>query len=485
MSISATLNNAFTGLTAAARGADVISQNLANALTDGYGRRQLELSSRSLGGAGGGVTIEGVSRQISPAILADRRLADAREGGSQRTRNFLAAIEAALGAPGEPGALTARYEAFESALTAAISRPDSGPRLNAVLDAAKALTAQFGMATDAIQAERSAADQAIATEVETLNSALDRLVELNRDVRVAMATGNDANAYLDERQRLVDQVSAIVPVREIPRENGQIALITTGGAVLLDGLAAEVGFTPTATIVAGMSVESGALSGLTLRGLPVSATAEGGLLGGGSLGANFTVRDNLAPLAQQRLDAVARDLVERFQDPAADPTRTAGSPGLFTDWGAALDPANETGLAGRLRVNALADPAQGGEAWRLRDGLGAVAPGPVGQAAGLMALANALTGLREPASGGFSPGNRSAPGLVADMLAGIGVARQTAESDLAYAAARRENLRGAELASGVDTDQELQRLLVVEKAYAANARVVTAAEAMLDRLMEI
>ena len=485
MSISGSLSNAFSGLTAAARGAEVISQNLANVLTEGYGRRELILSTLSLGGAGAGVQVEGVARVVNQVVLTDRRLADAALSSQEALRDFHASVESLVGAPGEPGSLSSRLEEFEAALVAAASRPDAGPRLDAVLTAATSLADQFGAISDGIQEQRMAADAAVAGEVDRLNAALKRIVELNSDIRAELASGRDPSAFMDERQRLIDSVSEIVPVREIPRENGMVALISAGGAVLLDGLAGEGEFTPTATITPDMTLASGALSGLGFRGQPTTASATAGFLGGGALGALLTIRDELAPAAQARLDAVARDLVERFEDPAADPTRASGAPGLFTDRGAAFSAADEVDLAARLAVNAAVDPARGGALWRLRDGLGAAAPGPVGQAAGLNALAQALTALRTPVSGGFVGGARSAAGLAAELLSGVGVARQTAESGLAYASARAEALKSAELAGGVDSDQELQQLLLVEQAYSANARVVAAAEAMLDRLMEI
>lgn len=483
MSISGSLANAYSGLTAAARGAEVVSQNLANVLTEGYGRRELMLSTRNLGGTGGGVRIDGIARAVDPAVLGERRLADAAGARDEGLAAFFARIEAAVGTPGEPGALSTRLAEFESALVAASSRPDTAPRLEAAVEAARSLAATFGTITGAIQEQRMAADAAIATEVGRLNAALVRIDELNHDIRVERASGRDPSSLLDERQRLVDTVAAIVPVREVPRDGGQIALFTTGGAVLLDGLAAEVGFTPTATITADMTLASGALSGLTFRGLPAAAGAASGMLGGGSLGALMAVRDELAPQAQARLDAVARDLVERYE--GADATLSPGAPGLFTDRGAAFSALDEAGLAGRLQINAAVDPAQGGAIWRLRDGLAAAAPGPVGQAAGLQALAAALSDPRVPGSGGFAGGARTAQGLTGEFLSGIGTARQRAEGDLAYSITRRDAMKSAELANGVDSDQELQQLLLVEQAYSANARVVAAAEAMLDRLMEI
>ena len=45
--------------------------------------------------------------------------------------------------------------------------------------------------------------------------------------------------------------------------------------------------------------------------------------------------------------------------------------------------------------------------------------------------------------------------------------------------------RQLEREGGIDTDRELQALLLVEQHYGANARVVQAVDGMLQRLMEI
>ena len=62
----------------------------------------------------------------------------------------------------------------------------------------------------------------------------------------------------------------------------------------------------------------------------------------------------------------------------------------------------------------------------------------------------------------------------------------TADSSLASSSARAQAAGDAEAAvMGVDTDQEMQTLLLVERAYAANARVIQTAQAMIDTLMEL
>ena len=42
-----------------------------------------------------------------------------------------------------------------------------------------------------------------------------------------------------------------------------------------------------------------------------------------------------------------------------------------------------------------------------------------------------------------------------------------------------------ELETGVDTDAEMQKLLLIEQAYAANAKVMTAADEMIQLLLQI
>jgi flagellar hook-associated protein 1 FlgK len=222
-----------------------------------------------------------------------------------------------------------------------------------------------------------------------------------------------------------------------------------------------------------------------MNGKPVTFGDGSGKLDGGAMSANFRLRDVDAPLQQKRLDAAARDLIARFADPATDTTLPAGAPGLFTDAGAAFNAATETGLAGRLAVNAAADPAKGGALWRLRDGLGATAEGPPGEAALLTALHGRLNAFISPASGGFEPGARSFSGLASDVLSYVSRARNGAEAEQSYAAARHDSLRADELAAGVDTDQQLQSLLLIERAYGANAQVIKTVDSMIQILLGI
>ena len=479
MSLSLSLSSAVSGLQASARSAELVSSNVANALTDGYGRRDIQLTARSLGGTGSGVEITGVVRVTDHVLLSDRRVAQANMAGSAVLADAFARLEAAIGTPGDAASLGGKIAGLDSALLAATSRPESEQRLAAVLAAAQGLATQVGKASIAVQMERERADDRIAENVKELNDTLAKVAALNAQILKQVVADRDASPLMDQRQQLIDKIAEIVPLRQIDRDTGQIALISTGGAVLLDGRPALFGFTPVGKVTPDMTLASGALSGLTMNGKPVTFGDGSGKLDGGAMAANFRLRDIEAPVQQVRLDALARDLIARFANPSVDTTLTSGAPGLFTDAGAAFNAATETGLAGRLAVNTAADPANGGALWRLRDGLGATTEGPPGESALLTALRGQLTAFLAPASGGFAPGARSFTGLASDMLSYVSRARTGAEAEQSYTAARYNSLRADELAAGVDTDQQLQSLLLIERAYGANAQVIKTVDSMI------
>jgi flagellar hook-associated protein 1 FlgK len=485
MSISATLSNALTGLTAASRGAQIVSSNVANANTEGYARREIELSPRLVGGVGAGVQVDGINRIVDNTVLRERRLAEAAVGNNDVLTGFYEDLLNLTGTPDDGSSLSAAFVDLETSFLEASFRPDSETRLYSVLNAAEALTRKINGVSDGIQKLRQDADEAIASQVAILNQSLVQIADLNAEILRAKGSNLDYPALLDQRQRLVDEISQIVPIRELPRDNDTIALYTLTGGLLLDAKPAQFSFEATAPITPDMTLTSGALSVLQVNGQNMSTSGAFSPIAGGSLAGLFTLRDELAVEAQTNIDEVARSLAARFESPTLDTTLLVGEPGLFTDSGSPLNPTDQVGLAGRLSVNSLVDPAVGGAVWRLRDGLGAATPGPTGNPTLLNGSLAALEALEPPVAGSFGVASRSASEFASSLISQIGRAQQASENRLSFERARLTGLQDAERRDGVDTDQELQKLLLIEQAYAANARVVQAADELLQALLRI
>lgn len=488
MSLSSVLNTAAGGLRAQARAADVVSGNVANALTPGFVRRDLLLEADALGA---GVKVSGVARTFDPVITAERRLAQADAAKADTLSAGLQSIESAIGDPTETGSLSQLVAQFSASLIEAESRPDSDLRLQLAVDAAGALTRKLNAVGTAIQETRTRADTEIAALVDRVNTAVAQVAELNAQIVKLDAESRQSTPLQEARQQIIDGIADIIPIREVARANGTVSLYTGDGATLLDGTPQRIDFTPVGAVQPWMSFEGGALSGLTLSGLPLEVDGSRSLLGDGQLRAQFDLRDNVGPEAQIAIDAISRDLIERFQDPALDPTLAAGpppDPGLFTDGGGAFDatvPFAEEGLAQRLALNPAVDRNAGGEVWRLRDGMGAAGPGDPGNAALISALSDRLSQARAPASGPEAGTPRAFGGLTANFLSSVAVARQAADADAAFHTTQTEAYRQAEAAFGVDMDDELQKLLLVEQAYAANARVIQTVDVLLEQMLRL
>jgi flagellar hook-associated protein 1 len=431
------------------------------------------------------VQILGVTRDVDRHLLGERRVAQAGGGDRDVRAGFLSRLEQTLGTPDSAGSLAARLAAFDQSLVEAAGRPESQARLGVIATTARSLIDGLATVADDIQSARATADRRIGEEVGKLNATLGHLHALNVELRSFTGAGREISALLDERQRLIDEVAAIIPVREIPRDLNQIALFTVGGAPLLEGSPSVIGFSSTHTITPDMTQALGGLSGITINGRPYDTAGSASPILGGTLGALFAVRDEMAVTAQGQLDAVARDLVERFSAAGIDPTLAPGAPGLFTDAGLAFNPLDEVGLSSRLRLNALADPAQGGALFRLRDGLGAATEGPPGNGALLGAMHDALTGSRPMSSTAFTAGSRSFATLTGDLMSDASARRLSAQSEQTFAAAKLTALTDLEAQDGIDTDREMQELLVIEKNYAANAKVIQAVADMIDTLIRL
>ncbi|SDH32908.1 FlgK family flagellar hook-associated protein [Alloyangia pacifica] len=486
MSLTGALSNATSGLTANSRAATVVASNIANATTENYGRRVLDTASRG-SGSHGGVTVLGVTRLVDSAVLSDRRLSDAAAGFASDMEAFATRFGGVVGESGAAGSLTGRLSVFETALVSAAADPASTQRLQTLAQAGLDFTDTLNTLSFELQQSRVEADASIARQVDRLNIGLARVRALNEAISAEVIRKGDAASLKDERQRVIDELAEIVPLRVVERPLGAQALYAASGTVLLDptinSAPAEIGFTATGAIDAAMTLAGGALSELSLNGVAISSS-NSGPLGGGTLGAQLQIRDVLAPELQAGLDGLSRDLIDRFAPGGPDTTLAAGDPGLFTDAGAAFDPLDEAGLAGRITLNALVDP-EGGGPWRLRDGLGAASQGPVGDATLITGYMAAMEALTVPASASLGTGSKGFAQHVAEFHSAMSLTRVRAEDALSFTQARNTALREIELSKGVDTDAELQALIRIEQSYAANARVVSVVDELMQRLLAI
>jgi flagellar hook-associated protein 1 FlgK len=492
MSLQAALSTALTSLAAEQRASAVIANNVANAQTAGYVRRDLPRSENLVAGAGQGVAT-GVTQRAADAVLAAAsRSADGAEAFASRMRSLLDTYTSVIGQPADERSLSSRLGAFEEAMTALSVAPENAVAQSQALAAAQDLVASFHEMDAAISRTRTEADLSVATEVDAVNTALQNLKEVDRQLAQASARGASTAEYEDKRDTILADIATKLPIRIYDNGPGKLLVTSDGGSTLYDsGTVHALSFTHTPGIASDLrrngvapytnGLQDIAVGGMTLR-----------ISDSGSIAANLKMRDEVMPRFADMLDKVAGHLAETFQ--TADPSRSGMQAGLFTrdDDGDGLgstsfDPAAPpVGMARTIAINPQVDPDQGGKLWRMRDGMQAGAEGKASDNSIILGWLDAMEANRSyPASTGLagSMGLSQATSQAIGLMQGERATwtdRAATRGSIALQA--REDLTNK---TAVNVDEELQRLLMVQQTYSASVQVIQAATKMLDQLSSL
>jgi flagellar hook-associated protein 1 FlgK len=485
MSIDAALYTAMSSLDLQQQQADVISSNIANASTPGYADRTLPQLEAVAGGDASGVMAAPLQR-LSNAVATDTANQTAgAQAYSQTMVNGLTSYTQVLGQPSDTTSLPAQLSALNTALTSLSASPDEPALQTGAVTAAQNLVGTFNTLSASVASAREQADQNIAVGVTTVNQTLDQLAQNEAGLQQASASGESTAAFQDTQNQLLSTLSQQLPIKVYQESNDGLIVTTDGGTTLLDGSVDHLSFTPTATIPANMQQTGdpatgmiGGLSGVTVNGQPIAVSQNG------SIAANLQLRDVTLPAFNQQLDQLAGNTIVAFQQ--ADPTVGSGQTGIFTANGAAVnqnDPAQIPGLAASISLNASVDPTQGGEAWRMLDGAQATTQGSTSSNSTVLAF---IQGLNQAQSYDTSSGLPGSMTLTAATSEVTGLQQSTLTNWTATNTSATQQAQSAQTAltnaTGVNIDDEMQKLLIVQQSYAATTEVIQAAAKMMDEL---
>lgn len=469
MSLSGALNSATAGLHTTQGQSRIAADNVSNAMTPGYVRREAVLVTAS-GGQGGAVISE-VRREVDATLQRMSRLENSRMTQYQSIQEGLTTYTAYLGQPGDGTSPADRFNDFQNSLTTLVNMPSSNGAQTSVALAAEDLVRSVKGAATTLSTTLNDVNMEIRYEVADLNTALYQLRDLNASGS-GFTPGSLEAAQFDEKvDTILDQISGIVDTRIHRSSNGSISLYTVSGAALLEGrVVQDVTFNPSdGTLMAGNQDITPFKDGV--RGIQH-----------GSLAGLSELKRETIPQFSQQLDEYARGLIQTFEE--ADASLAPGEAGLFTDNGIAFDPANITGLASRLRINSKISSTGDAEVWRIRDGLGATSPGAGSETVQINAFLAGLDTAMNAATGTGIPAEVTLRDFSAEMITSQAATRARAENDFNAAASAAEVVMSARRNSeGVNIDDEMQQLLLIEQSYAANSRVLTAVSEMIDTLI--
>jgi flagellar hook-associated protein 1 FlgK len=281
MSAGALLSIGVRALSASYAALQTTGHNIANANVEGYSRQRVELQTAQgqfsgAGFFGKGVDVATVSRAHDEYLVREAALSRSQAAGDAARASQLDRLEAVF-PPGEEGLGYAAGQLL-NAMADLASRPQDSATRQVVLQRALEMAQRFGQAGEQIDALQAGVAQDLAVAVQQVNQLTQRIALVNDQIARASGTAQPPNDLLDERDRLVSQLSELVQVSTVPAEDGTLAVFMASGQRLVLGKqATELALVADEFDASRLSVA--VVDGAQKRPLPSSLVA-GGTLGG-------------------------------------------------------------------------------------------------------------------------------------------------------------------------------------------------------------
>lgn len=442
---------------------NVVGQNVSNAQTDGYHRRRVVLSpieyaGRGLYSRGGGLRVTGggvditTYERIKDQLLSNNAWqAQSSLGFAQEQQRILSSLESLF--PVDTGSLHEQLGDFWDAWSDLADNPTGTAERITLGSLAQTLSDTLnGLDSNIAQLQESTAND-LSQTVEAVNDKLDQIARLNTIIDTARNAGSPDLSAEDERDRLVGELAELVPTQIQEGDN-------TGYTVTLNGMTLVQGGTALPLSYDASTQPPSVTFGDTGVVVPSGSASSG------KLGAQLSLLTNDLPDARSALDDLAEALVTQVNTLHQTGYGLDGSTG--NDF---FDPAGTT--AGSIQVSAavLADP-------------NVIAASGDPAADGDNSVALALADLRnaDVLNGSTSTMEEFAIDLLSNIGGSVASAGAQAESQTAVL----DQLQALEVGtSGVSVDEEMTKLIQLQQAYSASARVLNAAQQMFDTLLSI
>lgn len=434
-----------SGTRAARAALDVTAQNIANASSEGYVRRSVQVAEVSASGNIGntssttlaGVRISGIARNADVFRQAEVRRTGADAARASTEVEGLETIETAL----EQSGVYKASVAFEGSLQQLVSDPTGGPLRASVIESARTLASTLNVTANSLDAAGKGLRFEAQDGVNQVNLLTGELARVNARLGRATEASATQSTLLDQRDTLLQKLSGQVDITTTFAADRTVEVRLGGstGPTLLSG--------QTSATMAMATMTDGTIA-FTLDGAAVTPAA-------GALAGKSQALEELAD-TRDKLDVIAAGIITAVNGAQASGVDLAGTPGvaLFTG-------TNASSIA--LATN---------------DG-GKIATAPAGAGAKSRDAGN-LTVLRNALSTANPSGGLDA--VLFDVSSAV--AGRTVTRDALASIADGANV-ALQAQAGVDLDQEAVNLIRFQQAFSASGRVIQVANDLFDTILGI
>lgn len=477
------LSIARTAIAAQQTAVQVVSQNIANAGTEGYSRQRAELAAATpqrfgFGSLGTGVQVQNVVRLRDAFLDNNYRTEAANAEGFGLRRDVLSQVEGIFGEPSDQS-LSSALDAFWSSWSDLANNPGT-PSAQAVVrqrgvEVASTLNRFASRLNDLEATNRSR----LSSTVDEVNRLGGQLAELNGQITAAEVGGTMAPDLRDARDRIADQLAKLGGARMMEQSNGTMSFVI-GGVTVVDGSSART-----------IEVRPGIPTAIGLVGaadpLPPST---------GTLGAMATLLNVDIPDIRAKLDGLAKGLVNGVNFLHTSGWTAAGDALGNANWNVAtpptgsrvnfFNPANVTaasiGLSAEVTASA-AVIASGSTQNAPGDNALALSIGSLRNTTGIASLQTAMGAAAFAAQVGLT-GGATYNDTYRTTVTNVGLQVRAADSSATvYETLTNQADTRRSSVNGVSIDEELTLLMRYQQAFQAASRLVNVADEMMQTLL--
>ena len=432
-----TLHTAKKGMNAQQISLHTTGHNISNAGTEGYTRQRVELkadrgfSLSGVGQLGTGVQVDSVIRTVDDFLTRQIREENSALSDFSTRSQILAEVEAVFNEPTDYGLGFSLSEVFGSWQELS-KNPESLMAKTIVVQKSTGMADDLNGLIDRLESIEEKTDSLIDSDLRQINTIVENIESVNRQIAKITVTGNAPNDLLDQRDQLLKELSEYTDFQSSADRFGR-ANVVMGGLEILS--------------------HQGAITAVEREMEGIDQVLEA--VNGGSLKAHLDGKEFLQEQLQE-MTGFAEEMANRFN--TAHTEGVEGGHDFFTF------------EKGRLTVNRdlVEDPSlvlPGGD-YTSPDGDGS--------------RASTISNLRFEK---FIDG-KTLEEKYNTVLTGVGIEKQLADKRASNQASLLEQMNfRREAASGISLDEEVANLVKFQKSYEANARVMAIMTEMLDVLI--
>jgi flagellar hook-associated protein 1 FlgK len=439
--LGASLNTAVQSMLADQAALSVTSNNIANANTPGYSRQTVELAEAAptqYGNLllGNGVEIQGVVSQHSSLLQTQLDQQTQQESNYNSFLGTMQQVQTLFNETSGTG-LQSSITGFFNSLQQLSTNPSDTSLRAGLLTSAQTMAQAFNSSATNLISLQGNVDLSVTQSVGQINTLTSQIAQLNGQISTANQIGQNAGTFVDQRDQLVNQLSGLIDVSEIPAGNGSLTLTTTAGASLVVGTQSYQLTTQPDPTTGFQDIYS--------QGSNITSTITGGSLAGA-----IQARDTTIPSILSSLDSLASNLensVNAVNQAGTDLNGAAGG-NFFVP-----PPAGGVGAASQMQV-AITDPSK----------IAASLDGSSGDNSNLTAMLNIQN---QTIVNGQTPLN-----AYSTLVFNIGNDVSTAQSEVTGSQAMIQQIQNQiGSVSGVSINEEAANLVQFQQAYQAAAQV--------------